>query len=300
VVSIGLPTFNRDRALERAIASVLAQDYRDIELVISDNASTDGTAALCRRHAEADARVRYFAQPVNRGPVANFIEVLQRARGELFMWLGDDDWLDASYVRLCVEALRADPALSLVGGAAKYYTSTGSFLPGYAMNLTQDSPAARVLRYYASVGDNAIFYGVMPRELARRVACRSCLGGDWLFVAAMAYLGKVKTLDETALHRELGGASASRASIAEALGLPAVQFVLPFSSVAANAALDIAHRNPVYRERPAIGRGLLACAVLLQVLVSKGLVLNFKLVAVRLMRRAMGDERYRRLRERIR
>jgi hypothetical protein len=126
------------------------------------------------------------------------------------------------------------------------------------------------------------------------------MGGDWLFVAAMAYLGKVKTLPDTAVHRELGGTSASVAGIAAALNLPLVQLALPYSTVAVNAALDIAAHNPVYRDRSALGRGALASAVFTQVMITKAVVLNFKRVVVRLLRALMGDERYRRLRERIR
>jgi glycosyltransferase involved in cell wall biosynthesis len=300
LVSVGLPTFNRAATLERAIASVLAQDYPDLELVISDNASTDGTAALCGKFAQSDGRVRYFAQPENRGATANFVEVLRRARGELFMWLGDDDRLDPSYVRLCAAALRADPALSLVAGSAKYYRRGAFLRAGIPMELLYDRPAARILRYYASVGDNGTFYGVMPRALASRVAWRNCLGGDWLFIAAMAYLGKVKTLPQTALHREVGGASASRARLAAVLDLPTVQLALPYSSIAFNAALDVAVRNPVYRDRAALRRGAMACAVFMQLVVSKVVVMNFKIVVVKLLRALMGDERYRRLRERIR
>ena len=300
LVSVGLPTFNRVATLERSIASVLAQNYPSIELVISDNASTDATAALCMKYASQDPRVRYFRQPHNRGPAANFVEVLERARGEFFMWLGDDDWLDQSYVQLCVDALRVDPRLSLVAGTAMYYRGHAVRFTGKSINLLQDNPVLRVLRYYAAVGDNSTFYGVMPCALARRIKCRSCIGGDWLFVAALAYLGKVKTLQSTALHRDLGGASETFASLAAVLGLPSVQKLLPYSSVALNAMRDIANRNPVYRDKSALLRSAFAGAAFFQIMISKALLLNMKTVVVGILRSLMGDARYRRVRERIR
>ena len=60
VVSIGLPTFNRASSLRKAIDSALSQDYRNIELVISDNDSSDGTQVLCEEYALRDNRVRYI------------------------------------------------------------------------------------------------------------------------------------------------------------------------------------------------------------------------------------------------
>src|SRR5229473_2324672 len=101
LVTIGLPTYNRASELKRAVESVLAQDYSNLELVISDNASTDDTQLVCERFCAQDNRIRYIRQPTNRGAAANFHEVLQRAGGEFFMWLGDDDWLDSSYVAQC-------------------------------------------------------------------------------------------------------------------------------------------------------------------------------------------------------
>jgi len=70
-VSIGIPTYNRAAGLERAVASVLGQTHRELELVISDNASTDNTPELCARLSASDARVRFLRQPFNRGPTAN-------------------------------------------------------------------------------------------------------------------------------------------------------------------------------------------------------------------------------------
>ncbi len=103
LVSIGLPTYNRAASLERAARSALAQDWSELELVISDNGSDDDTQAICEALRDADPRVRYVRQAVNLGPLRNFEEVFEHSRGELFMWLGDDDTLDPSYVSECAQ-----------------------------------------------------------------------------------------------------------------------------------------------------------------------------------------------------
>src|SRR5579862_7896404 len=104
LVTVGIPTFNRLETLQRAVKSVLAQDYPNLELVISDNASTDGTLAWLQKIAAEDSRVRYFRQSSNLGATANMNSVLRRARGSLCMLMGDDDWLEPSYVSRCAAA----------------------------------------------------------------------------------------------------------------------------------------------------------------------------------------------------
>ena len=106
LVSIGIPTYNRERLIGRAIESALHQDYPNIEIVISDNASTDATPEICRRYAQEQPNVRYVQQSRNLGATRNFDAVLQQSSGQFFMWLGDDDWLDPNYVRLALARLR--------------------------------------------------------------------------------------------------------------------------------------------------------------------------------------------------
>lgn len=110
-VSVGLPVFNGDRYLEEAIDSILAQDYTDFELVISDNASTDRTQEICDYVQRADPRVRYERQPDNRGAAWNHNRVFELSRGEYFKWAAADDLLAPGFLRSCVAALDAEPAV---------------------------------------------------------------------------------------------------------------------------------------------------------------------------------------------
>src|SRR5258708_1392159 len=114
LVSVGLPTYNRAADLSRAIASVLAQDYTNLELILSDNASPDDTQEVCEEFRSRDGRLTYLRQPINRGARPNFLEVLAHSQGEFFMWMGDDDWLDRSYISECIRKLIDHPDYSLV------------------------------------------------------------------------------------------------------------------------------------------------------------------------------------------
>lgn len=99
VVSIGMPVYNGEKYIKMSLDSLLAQTFTDFELIISDNASTDSTSAICREYALADARIRYIRQPKNCGPLANFQFVLDEATGPYFMWAACDDRWDADWIK---------------------------------------------------------------------------------------------------------------------------------------------------------------------------------------------------------
>src|ERR1035437_6848500 len=96
-VSIGMRVYNGGKYIRRALASLLAQTFTDFELIISDNASTDGTEAICREYAAGDPRIRYVRQGENLGAMANFRFVLNEAGGEYFMWAAHDDVRESAY-----------------------------------------------------------------------------------------------------------------------------------------------------------------------------------------------------------
>jgi glycosyltransferase involved in cell wall biosynthesis len=108
-VSIGMPVYNGATTVEVAIDALLAQSFRDFELIISDNASSDATEALCRQYAASDARVRYVRQSVNIGSARNFAFVLEQARAGWFMWAACDDVRSPDFLDVNLSFLEAHP-----------------------------------------------------------------------------------------------------------------------------------------------------------------------------------------------
>jgi glycosyltransferase involved in cell wall biosynthesis len=253
LVSIGLPTYSRAGSLSRAIESVLDQDYRNIELVISDNASVDETEAICQDAARRDTRIKYLRQQTNIGATANFREVLNQSTGEFFMWLADDDWLEQSYVGSCVQFLLDHPDYSLVCGKTTYFRRGTFESNGSVANHSQESPADRLLAYYATVWDNGTFYGMMRRDQISEVKLRNTMGGDWLFTAALTFIGKVRTLEDVSLNRSLGGSTVSYQKVADTLGLSRFSGSNPRISIAAAALKDVL-ASPVYTRCGTVGR----------------------------------------------
>jgi glycosyltransferase involved in cell wall biosynthesis len=115
-LSIGMPVYNGEAYVREAIDSLLSQTTGDFELVISDNASTDGTAAICRAYAAQDSRVRYIRQANNLGAAGNFKFVLQAAEHcEYFMWAACDDTWSANWIETLLKDFRSSD-IGLFGG----------------------------------------------------------------------------------------------------------------------------------------------------------------------------------------
>lgn len=112
-VSIGMPVYNGAQYIREALDSLLAQTFTDFELIISDNASTDATQSICEEYARRDPRVSYVRQAENKGAVANFRFVLDRARADLFMWAAYDDLWAPNYL-MDAAALLADKTIDFV------------------------------------------------------------------------------------------------------------------------------------------------------------------------------------------
>ena len=104
-ISIGLPVYQGENYLADAIDSLLGQTFEDIELIISDNGSTDQTEPICRDYLQRDSRVRYFRHDDNRGSAWNHNFVLENARGEYFKWAAHDDLHAATFLERTVAVL---------------------------------------------------------------------------------------------------------------------------------------------------------------------------------------------------
>ncbi len=172
LISIGLPVYDGEKYLRKALAALLAQDYSHFELIISDNNSKDGTEAICREFAAQDLRVRYIRQPQNQGPLWNFEFVLQQGRGEYFMWAAHDDLWEPSYIRKCIEALQSHPEAVLCCTEVNFIDGEGnpsSFYVGFKNLETLGlAPVERIHRLIARMGWYAI-YGLMRPEAIRKI-----------------------------------------------------------------------------------------------------------------------------------
>lgn len=105
LVSIGLPTYKCESRIRGVLDALLGQDYRNIEIIISDDASPDQGYKIIEEYATKDNRIRIYNQKKNIGYLRNFELVLKEARGEYFFWAADDDMWEPNFVSVLKDIL---------------------------------------------------------------------------------------------------------------------------------------------------------------------------------------------------
>lgn len=143
-VTIGMPVFNGEKFMPQALDSALGQTFEDLEIVISDNASMDGTEQVCRSYAERDSRIRYYRSDVNRGAAWNHNRVFELARGEYFKWWSHDDFCAPEFLEKCVSVLDSDPGVVLCTSRTQIVDADGNPMTQYKVPAMtrMDSPRA--------------------------------------------------------------------------------------------------------------------------------------------------------------
>lgn len=168
-LSIGLPVYNGEQYLSESLDALLGQSYEDYELIISDNASTDGTEDICRRYLAKDPRIRYVRQPRNIGCAPNHNFVFQQARGELFQWASHDDLYGRDLLLRCVEALDEHPHVVLAHAWTAMIDGAGNVTQAVDYPLATDSlraPERFHSMLFAVGGDDD--NGVIRADVLRR------------------------------------------------------------------------------------------------------------------------------------
>jgi glycosyltransferase involved in cell wall biosynthesis len=213
LVSIGMPVYNEERRIRRALDSLLGQDYPNIELIISDNASTDETANICQRYSRQDLRVRYYRNNTNVGIVSNFGRVLHLARGKYFVWTAADDYSMPAFVSTMVETLEKNPNSSVAMCTVERVREDGTRLDvvrhiGTA-NPNKMNSLNLALALAAGKPYHLFFYGVYRAEFLKQafVGFPSVMAGDRLFVCQIALATRFQYVDEI-LHVRTAGKSA--------------------------------------------------------------------------------------------
>lgn len=201
--SIGMPVFNLEATVGRAIESVLAQTFGDFELLVSDNASRDGTEAICRGYAARDERIRYTRHPAPISGYDNFRFVLEAATAPYFMWLPADDYVLPRLLEQAVAVLDArldvvcaTPRAEFLGADGSRRAAAGSFP---LLGDVRDN----LCRFLADPADNSRFYGLYRRGAIRRFFPRGAYYGfDWVVTGGTLLEGKHVELDDVLLVRE--------------------------------------------------------------------------------------------------
>jgi len=203
-LSIGLPVFNGERYLAQAIGTLLDQTWRDFELIISDNASTDRTAEICRVFAATDARVKFVRNETNLGAARNYNRTLELARGEYFKWAAHDDVCHPRFLEACVATLDTEPDTVLVHTVSDAIDESGRPIGRYTQEraFDQDHVAERFATAILVPHLCISVFGVTRREvLERTVRHGDWVGADRNLLAELSLYGRVRLLPEALFRR---------------------------------------------------------------------------------------------------
>jgi glycosyltransferase involved in cell wall biosynthesis len=198
-VSVGLPVFNGERYVADAIESVLAQTFEDFELIISDNASTDRTAAICREYAARDPRVRYHRNDRNIGAAPNFNRAFRLSCGQYFKWAAHDDLLAPEFLAKCVAVLDADPRTVLCHTLVTIADENGQSLGTFDSRMDGSAAPSAADRFAAVILSNRFcfdIFGLMRVSAIERIKLGSFPRSDEAFLGELALLGPILKVPE--------------------------------------------------------------------------------------------------------
>ncbi|MCB6179841.1 glycosyltransferase family 2 protein [Rhodobacter sp. Har01] len=198
-ISLGLPVYNGDRYLRDCLDSILAQTMGDFELVISDNASTDKTAEICREYAARDRRIRVVTHPENIGAAGNFNFLFHDTKGEYFKWCAHDDLMEPAFLEKTHARLQADRAAVLSHSYTTVFSDDGQneelFKPDFATDPAD--PVARLREVMLHGRRCYEVFGLIRRDaLARTDLIGNHKGGDNVLLYRLALLGTFAIVPE--------------------------------------------------------------------------------------------------------
>jgi glycosyltransferase involved in cell wall biosynthesis len=210
-ISVGLPVYNGEKYLAGALNSLIHQDFEDFELIISNNASTDRTDAICRDFAARDARIRYYSSETNIGASPNYNRVFHLARGEFFKWASHDDECHPSLLRRCLERFAEGPASAvLVFSKAEIIDEVaGTRFPSPdAVASVSSRPSTRFATVLAHIDFVNALWGLIRSDALRRTRLMGCLEADRVLLGELSMLGQLIEIPEVLYYQRRHQASA--------------------------------------------------------------------------------------------
>jgi glycosyltransferase involved in cell wall biosynthesis len=192
--------------LSGAIESILSQDFEDIDLIISDNCSTDNTMETCLKYQKMDKRISYYRFEENLGG-KNMTHLLARSNSPYFKWAAHDDLLEQSFISKCLEMIEQDPSIALVYPRTKVLDADSNLL-GIAddhLNTAQDNPTERFRHLIWELGACHVFYGLYRTRMIKKVHLwrNTLIGADSVALAEIALSGKIIQINDVLFTRRL-------------------------------------------------------------------------------------------------
>ena len=191
LVTIGVPVFNEVNFIKLSLESLIAQDYPNIEIIISDNASTDGTSEICAKFAKEYAHVQHIKQTENIGAAANFRTIQENTDGKYFIWAAGHDLWSKNLISSCVNALESAPDAVIAYAAVSWVDGMGEEISAKQTGYTDTRGLHVIGRFYSVIwGNMHPILGLIRNEvLSSSKGFQSILGADLVVLAELSLKG---------------------------------------------------------------------------------------------------------------
>ena len=198
-VTIAIPVQNGERFLEEAIKSVLNQTFTDLELIITDNGSTDKTPEICKKYTLIDERVRFESCKENIGASKNFNKGFRLSQGKYFQWLAHDDYIHPTFIEKAVEILDKYCTINLVYSKTKAVNENRETIQDYSsdVKINSEHPSKRLYESICRSHPLMEVFGLMRSSALKETKLiGNFSSSDRVLLAEMALLGKAELIPE--------------------------------------------------------------------------------------------------------
>ena len=213
LVSIGMPAYKSAATIRCAIDALLAQTFRDFELIVSDNASTDDTWNIVQEYAQRDPRVIGIRQERNIGANGNYSAVFLASRGRYFKWASSNDWCAPTFLERCLAHLEAREDTVLVTPRTRLFDGTLESWTDYDGDLSfeQANPVDRFIDVGMRLALNNAMNGMVRADVLRQTRLiEHYPSADVVLLGHLALLGRIALIDEPLFYRRMDRATATR------------------------------------------------------------------------------------------
>ena len=220
-ITIGIPVYNGEKFLKTCVESILKQTQVDFELIISDNASTDSTATICKEYEKNDDRIKCLFQEKNMGGVHNFNTLLENATGDYFLFVAVDNYLSPTYLEKCSNFLDSNPdavgCISKIAIDSRYidpFKNKKKILKKFGLVFRPYDTIPILGKYEDRIKkmlkrwEWEMFYSLYrTNELKKSALWETWAGFDAAWILNILKYGEIQVIDEQLLHSYPSGES---------------------------------------------------------------------------------------------
>jgi glycosyltransferase involved in cell wall biosynthesis len=168
LVTVAISSYNGEKCLPKAIESAISQTHRNIEILIFDDASNDGSVKVIQSYASKDDRVKLVANQVNLGIIDNANFLLSQAQGEYFVLFDQDDWREPNYLEECLKIFQGDPDIVLAHSPSSVYFAGEKIHEVYFRRVSSAQTDYQRLRNLIRTRSDLTMCGLVKTSLLRQ------------------------------------------------------------------------------------------------------------------------------------